>query len=148
MPHRVLNFSSFQQIREELDRLCSRGYEQHGDWDLSQTCDHLAYFIEGSLDGHRFKTPWLIKTLFGRFVLRRILSQGRMPDRVPSPQKPPPAPGDETAAVKRLRTVLDRFEHHTGEFHDSPFFGHLTPDEWRQLHSIHCAHHLGWLSPR
>ena len=33
------------------------------------------------------------------------------------------------------------------EVHPSPFFGRLTPDQWRQLHLIHTAHHLSFLVP-
>jgi hypothetical protein len=67
----------------------------------------------------------------------------------PTPQKPLPAPGgDEAAAVERFRQAIERLQRHQGQMHDSPFFGHLTPQEWRALHLIHCAHHLGFLMPK
>src|SRR5262245_16906359 len=112
-------------------------------------CDHLAYFMQGSLDGFTFRVPWLLKFLFGRMALRRILKERRMKADVPTPQKPLPAPGgDETAAVERLKQQMERLRNHQGELHASPFFGYLTPEEWRELHLIHCAHHLGNLSPK
>jgi hypothetical protein len=62
-----------------------------------------------------------------------------------TPQKPLPEPGgDESAAIANLKDTLARFESHRGGFHDSPFFGHLTPEQWRDLHLIHCAHHLAF----
>lgn len=148
MEPRLLDFKDFPEVLAELERLHRDGYEKLGHWDLAQTCDHLTYFIQGSLDGHTYKVPWLLKVLLGRMVLRRILTQRRMKSGVPTPQKPlPAAGGDEAAAVTRLRQVIERLQEHSGPFHDSPFFGHLTPAEWRELHVIHCAHHLGYLKP-
>ena len=116
---------------------------------LAQVCDHLTYFMQGSLDGFTFRVPWLLKVLFGRFMLRRILKQRRMKAGIPTPQKPPPpAGGDEAAAVAQFRQVVERFQAHQGELRPSPFFGHLTPQQWRDLHLIHCAHHLGFLAPK
>jgi len=148
MTQRELKFADFAAVRTELDRL-ARGYDQAGNWDLAQVCNHLNFFITGSLDGHQFRVPWIFKVLFGRLVLRRILSTGKMKTGVFTPQKPlPDAGGDAAKAVANLKATLARFEQHHGELHDSPFFGHLTPDQWRDLHLIHCAHHLGFLLPR
>ena len=63
--------------------------------------------MTGSLDGHQFKVPWIFKVLFGRMVLRRILTNRKMKRGVFTPQKPLPEPGgDEIAAVTRLKTRL------------------------------------------
>jgi len=149
MLQRILEFKDRADVVAELERLRRGGYTPRGKWDLFQMCDHLAYFVEGSLDGHQFTTPWLFKALFGRLVLRRILKTGKMKSGVPTPQKPTPqAGGDEAAAVARLTSALDRLFSHEGELHASPFFGYLTPDEWRRLHLIHCAHHLSMLEPK
>lgn len=146
---RELEFPNISAVVKELDRLHRGGYTKNGNWDLAQICNHCAFFIEGSLDGHQFKVPWLFKVLFGRMVLKRILSQRKMKSGVFTPQKPVPEPGgDEEAAVARLRKALERLEKHAGELHDSPFFGHLTPEQWRDLHLIHCAHHLAYLQPK
>jgi len=146
---RILEFKDRDEVVAELDRLQRIGCTPRGKWDLFQTCDHLAYFVEGSLDGHPYKVPWLFKVLFGRLVLRRILKTGKMKPGAPTPQKPlPAAGGDASAAVARLTQALDRLFAHEGELHASPFFGYLTPEEWRRLHMIHCAHHLSFLEPK
>src|SRR5207253_866403 len=111
------------------DRLHRGGYDRLGQWDLAQICDHLAFFIRESLDGFTFRVPWVFKFLFGRLVLRRILTTGKMKSGAPTPQNPLPTPGgDEAAAVARLKDVIERFCAHQGELHVSPFFGYLTPE--------------------
>jgi hypothetical protein len=146
---RKLEFRTCNEVAAELDRLHAGGYEKAGNWELAQVCDHLTYFIQGSLEGFTFRVPWLLKVLFGRLVLRRILSQRRMKAGVFTPQNPLPQPGgDEAAAAARLKQVLQKLEAHQGELQPSPFFGYLTPQQWRELHLIHCAHHLGFLIPK
>lgn len=149
MPQRELQLKNFGAVRDELDRLHRGGFDKLGQWDLSQVCAHLTYFIQGSLDGQPFKVPWIIRVLLGRIVLKRILTQQKMKTGVFTPQKPLPAPGgDEAAAVANFKQLLHRLETHQGPFHDSPFFGHLTAEQWRDLHLIHCNHHLAFLRPR
>jgi hypothetical protein len=146
---RQLQFKDFAEVLAEVERLHRGGYEKLGQWDLAQTCDHLTYFVQGSLDGFSFRVPWLLKFLFGRFMLRRILKQQRMKAGIPTPQKPLPAPGgDQTAAVERFKQIIERLQAHPGELQPSPFFGYLTPQQWRSLHLIHCTHHLSFLAPK
>src|SRR5438067_325465 len=118
MERRPLDFPDFGAVLSDLDRLRSGGYQKAGTWDFAQTCDHLAYFIEGSLDGQTYRVPWLFKVLFGRMVLRRILAQRRMKTGAPTPQKPLPAPGgDEATAVARLKKSIERLCDHVGDLH-------------------------------
>jgi hypothetical protein len=149
MQNRQLDLKDFDEALVEVDRLDKDGYEKAGQWDLAQTCDHLTYFIKGSLDGHPFKVPWLLKVLLGRLILRRILKTRRMKAGATTPQKPLPQPGgDQSTAVARFKDTIGRLRTHQGEMHASPFFGYLTPQQWRDLHLIHCAHHLGYLIPK
>lgn len=149
MPQRQLDFQSINDAIAELERLEKSGCTSLGNWDFAQVCDHLSFFVEGALDGHQFKVPWIFKAMFGRMVLNRILSKRHMKPGVFTPQKPLPLPGgDPKAAAARLRKALIRMRDHMGEFHDSPFFGHLTPDQWCELQTIHCAHHFGFLEPK
>jgi hypothetical protein len=147
--HRDLEYKDYVEVLAEVDRLHTTGYDKLGQWDLAQICDHLTYFMLATLDGATFRVPWLIKVLLGRLILRRILKTRRMKEGAGTPQKPLPSPGgDEAAAVAQFKATVERLLAHQGEMHASPFFGYLTPAEWRELHLIHCAHHLGFLQPR
>ncbi len=149
MPRRQLELSTIDDAIAELDRLEKSGCEPQGNWDFAQVCNHLAFFTEGALDGHKFKVPWVFKALFGRMVLKRILSKRQMKAGVFTPQKQLPTPGgDAKAAAARLRRALIRTRDHPSEFVASPFFGYLTPDQWRELQTIHCAHHFSFLQPK
>jgi hypothetical protein len=149
MAQRTLSFQNFDEVHAEVDRLHLGGYEKGGNWDLAQVCDHLRYFMEGSLDGWKFKVPWLIKTMFGKMALNGILTRRKMKAGVFTPHKPLPEPGgDEAVAAAKFKQVMERVKSHPGGFHDSPFFGHMTPEQWRELHLIHCGHHLGFLMPK
>jgi len=147
-PRRRLEFRDFDQVRADVDRLRQFGYHPLGRWDLAQICDHLAYFVQASLDGAEYRIPWWVRYFFGRAILNRLLQRGFKPG-MRTPQNPLPAPGgDEYLAVRRLDESLTQFERHAGPFAPSPLFGELTADEWRRLHLLHAAHHLAFLQPR
>ena len=149
MPRRHLEFATLADARAEAMRLHVGGYDRLGQWNLAQICDHLTAFTLGCIDGHPYRVPWLFKVLFGRLVLRRILSGGRMKPGIPTPQNPLPSPdGDEAIAVARYAAAIERFEAYDGRYVPSPFFGQLTAEQWRDLHRIHAQHHLGFLAPR
>lgn len=144
---RELELADLNAVLAELERLAQQGYTAAGNWNLAQICDHLAYFIEGSLDGFSFRAPWLLRYFIGVPMKRRILQTGKM-GRMPTPQKPLPDPNlNEKQSVRRLKLAIERLLHPVSQLHDSPFFGPLTPDEWRRLHTIHAAHHLSFLIP-
>jgi hypothetical protein len=55
---------------------------------------------------------------------------------------------DETLAIDETIQLLERLESHRGEIHPSPIFDKLTPEECRDLHCLHAAHHLCLLVPK
>jgi len=149
MEYRELKFQSFDDAVAYAETLQLQGYERAGQWDLAQVLDHLTYFLDGAVNGYSFKVPWIIKAMFGKMVLRRILTSKRMKRGVFTPQKPLPEPNlDSAAALVRFKHAVDRLTRHEGEYKASPFFGVMTRDQVRELNLLHCRHHLGYLTPK
>lgn len=152
---RPLTFASVAEAPPEAARLHEGGYRQRGNWDLSQICDHLADWLTYPVDGF-LPTPWAIRPVLwalrhtlARRSLRATLERGAMPAGGPTDSRTIHAatndPAAEAAAVDRLARAVERFLQHEGEYAASPLFGRLTREEYRRLHALHCAHHLGFL---
>jgi hypothetical protein len=65
--------------------------------------------------------------------------------KIPKHRIPPPQT-DEQAAVKHLTDAIAAYESYDGELAPHPFFGKISRDTWREIHLIHMAHHLSFLS--
>lgn len=152
---RTLDFRDLDAILADLDQLATRGYDRAGNWDLAQTCGHLADWMGYPMDGYPVP-PLPIRILLGALKatiipgqLKKMLDTRSMPAGGPTMPQTVPAPGgDETAAVDRLRATIARFRDFGGPIQPSPLFGTLDPETCRQLQYIHCAHHLSFLRPR
>jgi hypothetical protein len=148
MSRRPLDFQSIEEVIAELDRLQAGGYQKGGNWRLAEACNHLGTFVRGSLEGFRGARPHLLLRWIGPFVLRRILKKRRMPEGIRTPaQFEPRSVTDDGREVESLKELLRRFATHRGPLHPSPLAGELSYDTWRDLHLVHCAHHLSFLHP-
>jgi hypothetical protein len=148
MERRHLDFHDFGAVGADVDNLRQRGYRKLGNWTLSQVCQHLGVAMRAALDGGVPSAPWLFRKLLAGLFFRRLMKTRIMPTgiKVPKVLLPGP-PGDEEAAIKEFQTTLRRFQDHQGDIQPHPFFGPLTREQHRQLHLIHCGHHLSFLIP-
>ncbi len=144
---RNLRLDSVSQLLAELDRLEAQGYERLGKWTLGEMCDHLSYYVKGSLEGFGFTLPWLVRVLVGPPMKRKLLRGELKPGSRTIPDSVPKPGVDEREAVARLKTWLERFESPEAVVHPSPLLGELSKEEWRALHLGHAAHHLSFLIP-
>jgi hypothetical protein len=147
MKRRPLDFRTFDEVIADLDRL-QGGYRKGGNWSLGQVCNHLGLFVRGSLDGFSGPKPrWYIR-LVAPAITRWMIKKRRMPEGVKIPRHLQPAEGlDDAREVQELKDLLQRFEKHHGPLHQSPFAGDASRETWREIHLIHCAHHLSFLYP-
>ncbi|WLD13611.1 DUF1569 domain-containing protein [Planctellipticum variicoloris] len=152
---RELHFESLDDVLRDVESLQAGGCESLGRWELSQTCLHLADWMQFPLDGFpRQPAPirgllWLLRHTIGRRQFQRILATGRMPAGGPTmPETVHVSGGEDAAAVERLRHAVARFEAHTDSLHPSPLFGPMDHNQARRLQLIHCAHHLSFLRLR
>lgn len=146
---RRLTFAGVDDIMPEVDRLLERGYDRAGTWSLAQNCKHISTMILGSVDGFPFLMPWLVRAAVGPVLRWQLITRGKMPDGAPLPRKLQPQPDlDDRAEAEALRAAVRLFQQHDGPFRTHPILGNLTRDQWHRLHSVHAAHHFGFLVPR
>ncbi len=146
-PRSGLIFDDLTEVIEDVHRL-RQGNRATGNWTLGQTCRHIADTLNGSIDGLGVTKHRVMRTLFGRRVLRQVFESNTLGDGFTVTEKLNP-PGDVTLdeAIDALEDAVARYRAHTGPLHLHPFFGWLTRAEWDRLHFIHAAHHLKRLVP-
>lgn len=156
MPRRPLDLPTHAAVLADLQQL-QRGYTPGGKWSLTQCCQHLHLFMFGSLEGFSFRFPWIIRGTLGPLILKRTLKTRRIPAGIPAPKflrpqiapyLPDQSPQDDPAVQEVFVATLNRVFTHAGPFHPSPLFGEMTPEQWRQIHLIHTAHHFSFLLPK
>jgi Protein of unknown function (DUF1569) len=152
---RELSFRDFDDIVRDVETLHAKDYEKAGNWDLAQVCGHLAKWLSYPLDGFPKSgcfigtMLWMMRITVGKGIKKKILTTGKFKEGGPTvPDSLVASGSDETAAVAKLKEMIERFKSHTGEIHPSPLFGKMSRDELTRLHLIHCAHHLSFLAPK
>jgi hypothetical protein len=151
---RQLKFQSLDDIVRDAETLLAKGYDKAGNWDLSQCCNHLTFWLTCPLDGFG-KPPlpvraflWLARNTVGPGQLKKILANGFPPGGMTDPASVKPSDGDDAAAVAKLKQAVERFRDHAGPIVPSPFFGPMTKETATQLQLTHAAHHLSFLVPK
>ncbi|HEY1687157.1 MAG TPA: DUF1569 domain-containing protein [Tepidisphaeraceae bacterium] len=148
LKRRRLVFEDFAQVRTEIARLETAGYTRTGNWSLGQICDHLAKSFKGMVDGFDFEAPWPMR-MAARIAMPLIFWIKWVPSgaKIPKSYEPATDVSDETGVI-RFTQAFDRLEKHSQPLAKHPFMGSITPEQWRKVQLIHCAHHLGFLVPK
>jgi Protein of unknown function (DUF1569) len=145
---RELTFATLDQVMPDVERLLG-GHSTVRQWSLGQICNHLAGALRMSVHGYDGpRPPWFLRMTIAPFILRRLLSTGKMAEGIKVPEQMLPKAGlDARTEAEALRTALAEFASHNGPYREHPFFGRMTREQWTQLHRIHCAHHLSFALP-
>lgn len=155
LERRKLRFDHLEEAVQDAENLLQQGYEQAGNWDLSQCCHHLAVLMEYPIDGFP-AMPFplnivgrVLKHTFARGMLQKVLDSGVWPEGTPTDKRTVPnSGGNDAEAVEHLRQATTQLINHTGPFQPSPLFGDLDKETLLKLHRIHTAHHLSFLVPK
>lgn len=146
-------FSSLDEVVDQVEKLHRDGYRSWGKWNLAQTCEHLSDWMGYMIDGYP-TAPLPVRVMLGalrvtigRSMLRKILATGKMSAGGPTmPQTVHAADGlDDEASLQRFKEMVKRFQSHTGDYCTSPLFGKLSAEQGLALQLVHCTHHLNFL---
>jgi hypothetical protein len=147
---RTLHFDTIDQILDDVDMLGkSREIRALGNWSPGQIFQHLANTMNCSIDGFKSMLPAPLRWLLRIFMKKRILTSGMTPGfklgkRQAEQLVPPPTNVED--GLLSLRTALHRLKTEAKRS-PSAFLGHLTDDEWTQIHCRHAELHLSFLVP-
>jgi hypothetical protein len=144
---RVLRFSSYQDILDEVRDLAGKPTRQLGNWSLGQICEHLAKGMDMAIDGGTFK-PSLPVRLVAPFLKKRFLTRGLSPgfklpknaaNLLPNPANAAGGLAQLEKAIARQQQIRERKAH--------PVFGPMTIEEWDQMNCRHAEMHLSFIVP-
>jgi hypothetical protein len=141
---RKLKFANSDAVAAEVGRL-RKGYTAVGEWSLPQMCKHLDMAIRFSMKPAPERKN---KTTISQWVLLKlILLFGRIPSGIYAPKRIIPSDDTPDSAIDEFFGALKEMDEFTDEYAPHPRFGKVKRKDYVRLHLIHCAHHLGYLSP-
>ncbi len=141
---RRLVFGDADQVAAEVSRL-RKGYRKMGNWSLPQICQHLTKAIGYSMNPAPDRK---VESGFMQWLqVKAILAFGQIPAGVEAPQRIVPPEETEESAVDDFLSMLQKLKDFRGEFAPHPMLGRMKHGDFVKLHLIHCAHHLGFLTP-
>jgi hypothetical protein len=147
---RFLELKDLDEVLSECRSLHQMGYRRMGKWSLAQICRHLRMTFDSSIDGYplwmSFFAP--LRPFIRRMMLPRLL-RGDSPKGIPTaPMFAPPADLDDAKEIEILTASIHRLQNHQGDFKPHPGFGRMDSEQMKRFHTVHSAHHLGFLVPK
>jgi hypothetical protein len=146
---RVLHFQTLEEMLADAEKTATGPVRTLGNWSPGQIFDHLALWLEFTLDGFPVKIPWYIRWAvwpFKGLMVRNPMSAGfiwgEREAKVVTPQR-------EIAleeGLVHLKLAVSRWRAEPQRY-PSPLLGKLTPAQWEQFQLRHCEHHLSFIVP-
>ena len=146
---RQLSFRTLEDVLAEGERLSQGRVQTVGNWSLGQILDHLATWMEFSIDGVPAHIAWPLRLVlrpFRKQILRRPMPAGFRWPADADPRLVPQGPVSDAEGLEHLRRAVARLRAGSDRA-PSPLLGKLTPEEWEQLHLRHAEHHLSFVLP-
>lgn len=145
---RPLRLNDLDDAIAEITRLRNSGYTPCGNWNLSQTCDHLSGTMRIGLDGDEPRLPWIQRKVFG-MVFRYLIWRHTMPIGAPTIPRitPEEMNQDNDESIDRCLATLAEARDFPGPLAPYPLMDGMTLPMWKKLMTIHAQHHLRFLQP-
>lgn len=147
---RRVHYANNDELVADAERLLAGGYERLGNWSLGQIAMHLSNAMRMALDGPSMMAAWPVR-MIARVFFKNAALRGPMKPGFKLPKKAavllPDGKISDDEGVAALRDVVARYEREP-LVHPHPFFGKLTPEEWRTLMLRHAEMHMSFLLPK
>jgi hypothetical protein len=146
---RKVHYNSLQDLLEDAEQLCRGEVRALGNRSFVQILQHLAFAMNGSIDGSSLQIPWPIRKV-GRLMRQRILAGGLTPGFKLSPANDARAWSEidigVPAALEGMRQSIHRLQSETMRC-PHPVMGELTVKEWNTFHLRHAELHMSFVVP-
>lgn len=146
---RPVRYESLGDFLNDVEQLGTGPVRTLGNKTYPQILQHLAFAINGSIDGSVLLIPWPIRTV-ARLLRKRILNTSMSPGFKLSTANDSKAwignDAELQAALESVRKAVQRFQSETRRS-PHPAFGHLTPEEWFKFHLRHSEMHMSFVVP-
>lgn len=142
---RGLQFSTLQQVADELQRLSAAPLDSNAVWSWSQTLEHCAQSIEFSMTGFPEPKSAVFQNTAGAAAFRFFQWRGRMIHNLaePIPGAPPlAADAPAAASLALLQNAIAGFTAWTAPLQPHFAYGALSKPDYEQAHAMHLAQHL------
>ena len=120
-----------------------------GKWTAAQNIQHVALFIDASIDGFTFTVPAPIRFV-ARLMRSRFLNKGFNPGIKPPAKAAAmfaPAPDiSMEAAIDHLDRSVQRAKQQKMTA-ASPLFGTMDHEQWVRMHCRHAELHFSFIQP-
>ena len=147
-----LRFADLSDAKADVRALREQGYELTGNWSLAQILDHLNKALAMTFDGADFGPPAVVRPII-RMIMMPMVRRGapiKMRAKAPGPVKPKSVDQlDEDECAQRFYELADRLLAADAQFvHPHPMMGKLNRQQWLDMQTWHCAHHLSFAVPK
>ena len=143
---RNVDFSSYQDILDDVRSLASRPTRQLGNWSLGEICEHLASAMNMAVDGPPVQA--LVAYSHGRTTDQEALFCRDHSSPASSCQATPrrscPSGADTDKGITALARAIERIQR-TADRKPHPIFGRMTNEEWDRMQFLHSAMHLSFI---
>lgn len=146
---RTLRFDTLDDLVRDAQSLVGASPTSTGKWTAAQNIEHVALFLDASIDGFTFTVPAPIR-FAARLMRGRFLKKGFNPGITPPAKAaalfaPAPDITLEAAADHLARSVERAKQKQMTAV--SPLFGAMNHEQWVQMHCRHAELHFSFIHP-
>lgn len=148
-PRRKLRFNTLDDLVRDAKTMAGNSPTSTGKWTAAQNIQHVALFIDASIDGFTFTVPapirFVARLMRGRFLRKGFNPGIKPPAKAAAHFAPAPDISMEAAVDHLVRSVARAEQQKMTAV--SPLFGAMDHGQWVQMHCRHAELHFSFIQP-